>query len=865
MSNIMTIRQLSAIFIFSLLCLNINAQQFKAARQHLTTEDGLASNAVSNIYQDDLGYIWIATWNGLSRYDGYNFYNYRTGNGSHIKNLHNRILDLVIDQSQNIWMHMYDERIFVLNRAIDKIINPFEGYNGYENFRTNSPLLVTSSGDVFVSIAGNDLFIMRLDRHGLKKEQVMTGGLNISSMAEGYQSDIWLGTNNGIHRLDKSNYALEKKAILPDHKISCLHSNGFNIYAGTTDGSIYSFAYGQEPELIRKPSDMPIFSIFVDSHGLIWFCDDRMGASRIDPKNNNEKFFSQTVPTPEYDGRGGGFTENNGTVWVKMNHGGYGYYNRQDDVVEYFHNDPSNPWNLSNTVYGTLELPEGVIWEATSQRGLDKLEIQKNNIVRIRPIEKATSQTDNEIRALYYDSQRKLLLFGNKNSSLFLYYDDGRKETITHDSEGTPIRRIYGISKDAKGNYWISSKDNGIFRMSPNNGGWTLKNYQHHEGIKQSMNSNGAYMAVEDNDGNIWVATYGGGVNLLPRDQIEKGTFIHKDNTKGYPKDSYMKVRTIEAAPDGTVWAGTTDGILVLSYRNKQLKIEKLKMPEDGDNMLMSNDIVCIRRDNQGTMWVGTNGGGIGYSKGTDQSGAWVFENFGSQDGLPSEEIRSITFDDKGNTWFATEHIICSFDINKKIFTTFSSLDGVDDALLSEGGATAIGNGNILFGTIDGYYLIDKKKLMAASGSLLKLQITDFFIDEQMQSPRMNDFYDYYVPGTKSVEIPSRNNDFAFRFAAMNYQLQHRIHYQYMLEGYDEEWQNAGKDRIAQYSGVPAGKYTFKVKAFLLESPEKYDIRTIEVIVPQFMLLSPIALVIYLIILIAVGFYIYVQRRKAVL
>ena len=109
-----------------------SAQQIQASRLHFSTEDGLCSNAISMISQDDIGFMWLATWNGLSRFDGYEFYNYKTGNSSHIKNLHNRILDIVIDQSQNVWMHMYDDRVFVLNRHTDQIINPFEGYDGFE-------------------------------------------------------------------------------------------------------------------------------------------------------------------------------------------------------------------------------------------------------------------------------------------------------------------------------------------------------------------------------------------------------------------------------------------------------------------------------------------------------------------------------------------------------------------------------------------------------------------------------------------------------------------------------------------------------------------------------------------------------------
>ena len=824
--------------VLTLSCQTISAQQLQASRIHLSTENGLCSNAVSMICQDDLGFIWLATWNGLSRFDGYEFYNYKTGNSSHIKNLHNRILDIVIDQSQNVWMHMYDDRVFVLDRNTDRIINPFEGYDGFEEYRTNAPLLVTSSGEVLVSIAGNNsIYMMTLDRRGLKSEKITAGDLSITSMAEGYQSDIWLGTNKGIHRLNRRSLSLERDAILPDQRISCLYSNGYNIFAATKDGSIYSFAYGQEPKLLRKPNGMGIFSTYVDSHGLVWFCDDRMGVSRLNPETGNEKFFQQTVLVPEQDGRGGEFNEHNGVVWIRMNHGGYGYYNRETDQVEYFHNDPSNPWNLSNTVNAALVIKEGVVWESTSRRGLEKLDILKDNIVRIRPVPDAVSTLENEIRALYYDKDRKVLMLGNKSSCIFMNYDNGRQEKITQDSQGNSFGRIYGISKDSKGNYWICSKDYGVFLMSPKaNGGWDIKKFCYEEGNPQSLSDNAAYYAVEDKLGNIWIATYGGGVNLMIKDSRGGFIFQHpKNGMKNYPKNNtYLKVRTIEVDIEGNVWAGTTDGILIMRYEGKEVKIEKLKMPSEGDQVLMSNDIIILKRDNRGHMWVGSNGGGIAYSIGKDKDGNWLFENYGAKDGLPSEEIRSITFDQHGNAWFATEHIISTLDIEKKIFTTFSNLDGVDETMMSEGGAITLENDDILFGTINGYYVVDRSKLMAEKGSLLKLQITDFFVNGELQSPRFNDNYDFYAPMARRIKLPINSKSFGFRFAAMNYALQHRVHYQYMLEGYEEEWHNAERNRIATYDKLKAGTYTFKVKAFLLESPEKFDLRTVEVVVPAF-------------------------------
>ena len=170
--------------------------------------------------------------------------------------------------------------------------------------------------------------------------------------------------------------------------------------------------------------------------------------------------------------------------------------------------------------------------------------------------------------------------------------------------------------------------------------------------------------------------------------------------------------------------------------------------------------------------------------------------------------------------------------------------------MTSEGAAITLSNGNILFGTINGYYTVDRSKLITKKGSLLKLRITDFLVDGVIQTPRQpGQAYDYYVPESKSVKLLQQDGEFSFRFAALNYQLQHRVHYQYKLEGYDEDWQNAGKDRMATYSNLPSGTYQFQVKAFLLESPENYDMRTIEVVVPASFLLSSKAIWSYLILL----------------
>ena len=839
----------------------VGAQQFQASHSHYSTDNGLTSNAISDIIQDDYGFIWLATWNGLSRFDGYHFYNYQTGAMSHIPRLHNRIMDLAVDNQQNIWMRMYDGRIFVMKRSIDMIVNPFEGVAGSDGFVTNYPIIVTSAGDVIVIIEDVGLYKLRMEQDGVNMQLITTGDLKVTSMAEGYQNDIWLGTEKGVHRMDISNLTIERKGLFLDEYVSTLYSNGYNIYVGTQSGKILSFSYGQEPKFIRS-GDQPITGLFVDSHGYVWFSDREPGVLRIKPGSTDEKRFVQRVIVPDYDGKGAEFNEINGTVWTRMNRGGYGYYNRETDEVEFFHNDPANPWNLSNTVNAFLELNEGVIWESTSRRGLEKLEILKNTIDRVVLYPNEGPSPHNEIRAMLYDDRRRQLVFANKSGTIYFKRENEAARTLSADGSGRPFGRIYGISMDKAGNYWICCKDDGVYCLLPRENGYLVKSYRHTDN-ENSLSDNRAYRCVEDNNGNIWIATYGGGVNLMLKSLNGQPVFLHnKKGMRNYPSTSHKKVRTVALDADGAVWAGTTDGVLIMSYRDKTLSIVPLKASEkDPDHILMSNDIVCLALDRHGSMWVGTNGGGLAHTIGKDADGCWLFENFGSKDGLPSEEIRSITFDDRGNVWFSTDHVLCSYDTGKRIFTTFSSLDGVDETVCSEGAAVCMPNGNILFGTVNGYYVVDRNKLVTATGNMLKLRITDFMLNDEIQSPRFNDLFDYYVPDSRSVKLPSHNGFVSFRFASLNYQLQHRVHYQYMLEGYDHNWQNADKSRTASYSNLPTGKYTFKVKAFLLESPDKYDMRQIELTVPPYFLLSKNAIWLYMFLGMGLGIWLLLWRQ----
>ena len=837
----------------------------QASLAHYSTENGLPSNAISSITSDDYGYVWISTWNGMVRFDGYNFYTYKTGIASGIKGMHNRIIRATIDQRQNVWMKMYDGRFFVIDRQTDCIIDPFKGVSGHEQFSADyfTITFVAANGDVYIPFNDGVFYKVKCDKSGYHPQQISTNGMTVKCLVGGYRDDVWAGTDHGLHRIDQSYNTLEQKGIMLDEQITQLATNGYNIFFSTMSGKIVNYSYGQEPKVLTSIG-REITGLFVDSHGLIWFSDQGDGAYKLDPATGNIKQFIQRIPQPEFTSRGAEFREVMGVVWVRMNHGGYGYYNRETDEVEYFHNDPSNPWNLSNTIGANMEM-DGVIWLSTIRRGLEKLEVLKNTITRTLLMPESDQPMDNEVRGMLHDAKRGVTLLANKKGRIFVYDKNMQVQAvITQDSKGTPISRPYGISMDKEGNYWVCDKDKGLFKITPTASGYQIINICHNDNDPYSLSNNAAYQAVEDRQGNIWVATYGGGVNVIRKNKSGQYVALHSKNVMShYPQNAYMKVRTIALAKDGKVWAGSTDGILTMQIRNERVIIEELQQPERLEDGLMSTDIVNLQADKQGTMWIGTNSGGLSRTNGHDEKGNWKFKNYGIADGLPSEEIRSITIDEQDNIWFAAEHTLATLNTKKDIFTSFSNLDGVDETMCSESAAITTSDGKVLFGTMCGFYTIDRKKLQTSTGSLLRLRITDFYLDDKLMSPRLDSTFQKYIPETMQVELPQSGSKIAFRFAALNYSLQHRIQYQYMMEGLDDDWINADKTRTATYEDLPYGEYTFKVKAFLLESPDAFDMRSIRVVVPPPFLLSATAIWIYLGIAAAlgIGFLIWYQNR----
>ncbi len=906
------IRTISIIFLlFGCVWGELSAQP-EIKREHYTRQNGLPGNAISDILSDSRGYMWFSTWEGLSRFDGFDFVNYTTGADSNIPYLHNRIARIYEDKLSNIWMMMYDGKLFRLNRKTDTFESLINHFPNSIDARIEGPLF-TSKGGVWAIVQHAGLIEIETDSvsNRMMVRFHPLANIKVNQLYEDSFSTIWAATSKGI-RVMKSDilsaiqYEEKEEALATAQLDSCM-------YWGTADGNLIKYDYAnrllthniiktgerilsitsdakesalyigtQQSGLFRYdarsggikqvvPGLQKVNSLYTDSEGLIWMYTNQPGVGMYDPQSGNYTTFRQKVSIPEEYNPTGTIDEHSGTIWVRMNRGGFGYYDRKTKKIDYFHNNPDVPNSLSNVVSAAEISSPDMIWISTYTRGVDKLSIIHKKTERVLLEKNTSSMLDNEIRALYLDNDS--VLWMSTKAGVMYGFDKQMNviHRITHDDKGNPIGRVYAITQDHNGDFWLGTRGNGLFKMLKNKQGkFRFERYAHDPADSFSISSNNVFDMLVDSKGRIWIATYGGGVNLI-EERDGKTTFLSANN---YFKDnkamsSLHKIRTLLEDKEGQIWAGTTEGLMTIRYDEGKKGIQTVvyRKEENSTTSLSGNDILCAYKDSKGNLWFGTIGGGLNRYVRETLSGEAHFVSYMVKDRLPSNEIRSITEDRDGILWFTTENNICSFNLSTGIFSKLSVLEGVDDTMFSESAATVTTNGNIVFGTVNGYYLIDKHKLSGVGNTEFKLQITDFLVNEESTSPRLNANYEAYIPECGSVTLPNRHAIFSVRFASLNYPLQHRVHYQYMLEGYDETWRNGDQDRKATYVDIPAGSYSFKVKVFLPESPDVYELKSIQIEVPLYFWESQKAYILYvgLLLLLCTGFFGFQYRRKTAL
>ncbi len=913
-----------SILLFLLAYLPVQAQ-LNCTFTHYSQENGLSENTVMAMTQDHDGMLWFATWDGINRFDGYDFHVYKARKSNDMEWASNRVDYLCVDTRGNVWCIAYDGHVFRFDKrreTFDEI--PAQG-PGRDLVITS--IVTLDNGTVWL-LAGSDGGIRILPEGKEKKEEQQVflssacgeKGTHIYGVHLDNKGNEWLLTRNGLLRIDpngkETTYftdahpqgehskqaffdALEADGIIwftsrqgrvwtydiandvftldelpcQDDLIAIRSLKNDNlVFAAKKQGIILTdkqlnplhiYGAGQEFDFAR----WPIVSIYIDSHDEIWLGVDRAGCvCHLNPETGSFKVEQMNVEKDPADRSVPEFSicENrNGNLWVHPVGGGLSWFDRsQNRLVPFYDEAGSSTWRFSNKLHAMMTDRQGNLWLGTHSKGLEKVSFFDNEFHLYKPLPCNYDTHANQIRALCEDKQKRIWA-GTRDGKIAIFSSDMKPlGHLTTDgriaSSGTPlVTPAYRILEDSHGTIWIASKGGGVIHLEPRDNGnaYRLTQYTSDANDIYSLSHNSAYDICEDGQGRLWVATFGGGVNYIEPQPDGSFRFIHaRNNLKAYPMERCYKARSLQRDTKGTMWVATANGLL--SFDENFTRPEAItfhlhaRTPGDAES-LSNNDIYDMLLTRQGHLFFATFGGGLNELKGMDEKGNARFASYNTTHGLPTDVLVSLAEDMEGNVWIGTESGLSRMDTERHHFDNFLRRELGEELMFEENTAIALSDGRLLFGSNRGLLvcLPDEVKI---NDYVPDIVFAGLKIANETIMPAPDSVLPESLNSLEELVLPHTKNTLALSFAALDMNFPENIKYAYILEGFDKEWNYVDQQRIATYTNLPQGEYTFRIRSTNGAGVWVDNERRLSITIQPAFWETPIAYALYVIVFLAI-------------
>ena len=601
-------------------------------------QEGLAQSQVFFISQDSRGYMWFATADGLSRYDGVTFKTYTWHDGLAA----NEITTGLRTRDGNIWFGHRHGGISIYYTAQDSFAIFKPGDN--EVAREILYLFEDSSGKIWIASRGEGIFQYDGDKfHHITTDDGLLSN-NVYSICESASQEIWFGTIEGISIYTpqtKQFRSLQKPEGLEDPEVFCLYTDSkARIWIGTWSGKIFiaetDTSAGEESSLKIKPfrlgTEQPIQTImtfYEDYSGNIWIATSASGVMKFTPpSNNNNKCNLRSISVSNglsVDAVNVLFQDREGNMWFGTNGGGVCKYS--SNRFEVFTVDEGL---TDNIIWEIFEDNEGNFWFA-GEKGITKYVFPEvdTDPPLITHIDNFKGVKANQITAIYQDPEGKLW-FGGLAHGLFVYDPKTQQvENITQEN-GLSDNDVLYITGDAKGRLWFATFGGGAVRYDPQTR--VFETFTKENGLK----SNYIQSIYIDRQGKVWFGTESGGLSRYDGRQITTFTAADGLNTPS--------VNGVIEDWEGNLWLGTP-GYGLFKFDGKTFTQYTVNEGLSGDYIYV---VIC---DNAGNIWAGT-------SKGLDKINPKTFNitHYGSTEGFTAIETNenAVFKDRKGNIWFGT-------------------------------------------------------------------------------------------------------------------------------------------------------------------------------------------------------------------
>jgi DNA-binding NtrC family response regulator/ligand-binding sensor domain-containing protein len=769
------------------------SQQDRIQFENISIDQGLSQSIVKCILQDEKGFIYFGTEDGLNRYDGYNFSVMRNNPQDGNSLSYNDITALYEDHLGNLWIGTFNgglNKYNANNKKITRFLNDPDNGNSISHNNINS-IIEDDTGALWIGTDNGLNKIVEDSVDGIYSiERFLSEPANpnglihniVHTISQDQDGIIWVGTEGGLYKLlpnqGDDNYNIfdhyqhnpADPSSLSNNYIRTIFEDGRgNLWLGTDLGlnmivrsirdenDISFISYKYNPSNINSISHNEIYSISEDESGVLWIGTNGGGITLFDVEKNE---FSRYLNDPQnprsisYNEIRSVFRDRSGIMWVGLYGGGIEKVYRGAQQFSLYNHKTNNPNSLSHPIIWSIcEDKNGILWIGTHGGGLDRLDRENNG---------------------------------------FNHYKHNPDDPNSISSD--IVRMIY---EDSGGILWVGTHGGGLNKFDPQTE--IFKTYMNNSTDPTSLGHNEIRGIYKDKLEILWIGTYGGGLDRFDK---ETETFRHYRNDPGNPTTiSNDFVRIIYEDNSGGLWIGTEGG--GLNKYNRETDTFKHFRSDPTDSASISNDyIFTIHEDKSGILWLGTWGGGLNkFDPETEK-----FSYYTINDGLPSDAIYGILEDEAGNLWMSTNNGLSRFNPETESFKNYSVKDGLQNTEFNGGSYFKSKNGEMFFGGITGFNSFYPENIKD-NKYIPPVVITSF---QKFNNPV---HFNRPVYEIQEIDLSYKDYVFSFEFSALDYAAPEKNEYAYKMEGLDDDWIYTDSERrYATYTTLSPGKYTFRVK-----------------------------------------------------
>lgn len=727
---------------------------------HIGLEDGLSHSTIFGINQDKEGNLWFATYDGLNKYDGYNFtvYRHQYKNPKSIANDITRCV--VIDDDNCIWIGTRDG-LSLYNRR----------QNEFSNF--------------YYKKRGQNVAVMNIVP--LQKDWLMIGtaeGILLFDVKGGHFMSDTLST--ALHLL----------------KPSALVRQGDCVYIGTESGVYtYSLQDGTLKKLVELPTKARIHGILCQMFNRIWIATEGSGLYMYDIKAKKLKNY-------RYEDKASGLNSNyvrslaldqENRLWVGT-YSGLNIYKEGKDCFSSMESSITQAGTLSqNSVRCIFRDSQGGMWLGTYWGGLNYYHSLCNRFQQIKHIPFYNSLSDNVVSCIVEDKKNNLWI-GTSDGGLN-FYDNITKTYKNYlfnpdTSEGVPFKDIKTVYVDESADkVYVGAHAGGMMILNRRTGKKEFYNQQN-----SNLPSNNIYSIISDEGEGLWVASL---EHFIYFDIARKRFTVIDKDVKGRPIQKYNRLLFRDSKR--RIWAGGEMGLSVYNQIDKSLLTNTdFHIP----TVLEQSFVNCIYESASGYIWIGTRNGLFALREGDKEPLQYTTDN-----GLPSNVIYGILEDSYGRLWVSTNQGLSCFNPDNRKLRNFTIVDGLQSNQFNTGAYCRVSNGHMLFGGINGITSFRPETLIDNPYTPKPVINKLFVFNEEVLPNDETGILKENIEGVDHIILKSSQNSFSISFVVSNYIAGKHNTFAYKLEGYNEEWYKQGDISPVSYSNLPAGNYRFLLKA----------------------------------------------------